>query len=111
MLDGKVVRAVDVKASTFAKSLRRIKDPRLQQEIRETIQKMLFMDLDSAPAKLHLHQLKGKPVTSRCDPKRKVNVWSLHVTSDDRYKASFTFEDGTAYFRLCDEHDIVDKNP
>ena len=35
----------------------------------------------------------------------------IHITPDDRYKASFTFEHGVAYFRACGEHDQVDKNP
>lgn len=38
-------------------------------------------------------------------------VWSLHITADDRYKASFTYEDGTLYFRTCGIHDTVDKHP
>lgn len=95
----------------FLQSLKRVKDPQLNKEIKATVRTVLFLDLDQAPAKLHLHQLKNKSVASVVKQGQKVNVWTIHVTSDDRYKASFTLEDGTAYFRLVDEHDVIDKNP
>lgn len=50
-------------------------------------------------------------ITRHHPPREQVNPWSLHVTANDAYKASFTLEDGTAYFRVVDEHDIVDKHP
>ena len=110
-LDGKVIRAVDVSSQTFRRTFGAIKDTRLQSQIRETIRSLLMLDIDSAPSKLHLHQLQKVSVQSAVDPKKKVSVWTVHVTPDDRYKASFTLQDCKAYFRLVDEHDIIDKRP
>jgi hypothetical protein len=111
MIDGRVIRGVDASGSTFVKSLRRIKDPRLQAEILGALRELLFANLDAAPRRLHLHPLTSKPVTSMLDPKKKVHAWTIHVTANDAYKASFTLEDGVAYMRLCDEHDVIDRNP
>jgi len=72
---------------------------------------LLFAEVDKLPAKLHFHQLTSKQVPSRLDDRKKVAAWSLHITADDRYKASFTFEDGMLYFRTCGLHDKVDKKP
>lgn len=111
MADTKVIRAVDTRNPTFARSLKSIKDQQLRQEIVATIQKLLLLDLDAAPAKLHLHQLTGKQVNSAIDSKKLVKVWTFHATRDDRYKCSFTFENDTAFLRLVDEHDRVDDYP
>lgn len=110
-LNGRVIRAVDVSATSFRRSFGAIKDTKIQSEIESTIKAMLFQDIDRAPRKWHMHQLANKSVPSVADATKKVNVWTLHVTADDRYKASFTLEDCKAYFRLVDEHDIIDKNP
>lgn len=110
-LDGRVIRAVDVSAQSFRKSFEAIKGQPLKAEIIATIRSMLGQDIDAAPAKWHMHQLKQKQVPSATQKDKKVNVWTLHVTADDRYKASFTLEDCKAYFRLVDEHDVIDKNP
>lgn len=107
----RVIRAVDCQLPAFVRGLKRIRDPRLQDEIVSTIRGMLFLDLDKAPRKLHLHQLKDKRVPSFLNPPQKVNPWTIHVTANDDYKASFTLEGGTAYFRVVDEHDIVDDHP
>lgn len=72
---------------------------------------LFMMDTDQAPSKLHFHPLKDKLVPSVVDPKKKIKVYTIHITTDDAYKASFTLEDGTAYLRVCGEHDQVDKNP
>lgn len=111
MIDGRVIRGVDASSSTFVKTLGRIKEPKLQEQIRETLKSLLFLQLDQVPRKLHLHQLTNKMVASVTEPGKKVAAWSLHVTADDRYKASFTLEDSVVYLRLCDEHDVIDKNP
>lgn len=111
MIDGRVIRGVELGCSSFIKSFGRIKDRPLHLEISNTLRSLLLLSLDAVPRKLHMHPLQGKHVPSRLDSKVKVPAWSLHVTSDDRYKASFTFENGTLYFRLVDEHDVIDKNP
>lgn len=111
MVDGKVILGIDCSSTSFRRGLKRIKDPQRQQQVRDTLKELLFLDIDRAPAKLHLHQLPGRSVPSVFDPRKKVTPWTLHVTADDRYKASFTFEGSVAYFRVCDEHDVVDKDP
>ncbi|MGV7207411.1 hypothetical protein ACLB1G_06115 [Oxalobacteraceae bacterium A2-2] len=50
-------------------------------------------------------------VPSVRDPAKKVKVYTIHITTDDTYKASFTLEDGIAHMRVCGGHDQVDKNP
>jgi hypothetical protein len=111
MIDGRVIRSVDANAESFKKSLRRIKDANLKDEILGSVRALLFLNLDAPLARLHLHQLKNKDVPSVEKPGRKVPAWTIHVTANDAYKASFTLEDGTAYMRLCDEHDVIDRNP
>lgn len=111
MTGDRSVTAVDCTSQIFQRGLRRIKDRHLREQIKETIRSLLFLDLDAAPAKLHLHQLKSKKVPSALEIDKKVPVWTIHVTRDDCYKASFTFERGVVYFRVCDEHDIVDRDP
>ncbi|MES3014971.1 MAG: hypothetical protein V4750_14745, partial [Pseudomonadota bacterium] len=88
-----------------------IKDPKLQAEIAAAIRSLLFQPLDALPRKLKFHQLHNKQVTSILDKSKKVSAWSFHVTTNDVYKASCTFEDGIVHLRLCDEHDVIDKNP
>ena len=110
-LGDKTVLGVDCQAPTFRHGLKRIKDQQLGRDIREAIRSLLLLDLDQAPAKLHLHHLTGKKVPSRVNPSVKVAAWTIHVTANDVYKASFTFEDGVVYLRTVDEHDIVDSDP
>lgn len=72
---------------------------------------LLLVDIDNPPAKLHLHAMTQVGVASALDPRKLVKVYSLHLTSNDAYKASFTYEDGCAYFRNCGTHEEIDKNP
>lgn len=110
-IDGRTIRGIDCTNDKFRRTLKRIKDPQLQLEIREALRSLLFLEIDRAPRKYHLHPLTGKSVPSCRDPNKAVSVWTLHVTSNDAYKASFTFEDGVCYMRLVDEHDVIDKHP
>jgi len=111
MTEVRQILGLDVSSPTFMRSLKAIKDPQLQREIRQTLKDLLFLQLDQAPRKLHLHQLTHKKVASATRLGVEVNPWTLHVTANDACKASFTLEDGIAYFRQCDEHDRVDKHP
>lgn len=111
MLDGRVIRSVCCDSQVFAKTLGRIKDQRVVEEIKEHVRLLLMCDLDAPPRKLHLHQLTNKKVASVLREGHQVTPWTIHVTSNDAYKASFTLEDGTAHLRKVDEHDAVDKNP
>ena len=72
---------------------------------------LLLLNIDQPPAKLHLHQYTNKSVQSVLRADHKVSAWSIHVLPGDQYKASFTLEDGVAYMRVCDTHDLVDKAP
>lgn len=111
MIDGRVIRAVDCNSDSFRRSVARIRDTRLQDHIRSALRTLFLTDLDAPARALHLHMLVNKQVPSVLRPGVKVNVWTIHVTPDDAYKASFTFEGGTAYMRLCDEHAVIDKRP
>lgn len=109
-LDGRVIRAVDINGEMFRAAWKKL--PReVQPEARDVLRTLFFQNIDSIPAKLHLHQLTSKEVPSRLDRAKKVKAWSLHITANDRYKASFTYEGGTLYFRTCGLHDVVDKSP
>ena len=107
---GFIIQKIDFGSDTFQKTFSKL-DERVKKEARKAISEMLLLDISKPPAKLHLHTLKDKEVKSALDPKKKCAVYTIHLTSDDKFKASFTFEDGTAFMRVCGEHDWVDKNP
>lgn len=109
-LDGRVIRGVDIGNTAFRNKWKALPST-VQDEAFGIIKDLIFRNLDELPRKLHLHPLTGKSVTSALDATKKVTVWSLHITADDRYKASFTYEDGKLYFRTCGRHDVVDKTP
>lgn len=110
MIEGRVIRAVDCNDLGFIRCFKRLSTGQ-QEQAREAILLLLLADLDAPPRVLHLHQLTNRQVASVLRPGHKVNAWTIHITKDDTYKASFTLEDGTAYMRLCDEHDVIDKRP
>lgn len=109
--DERVIRGVVCNHPAFVRGLKRLPDPQLRAQAYETLQKLLFLDIDKAPGKLHLHHLKNRKVHSQLNHGQMVNPLTIHITPNDKYKASFTFEGGVAYFRVCDKHDIVDENP
>lgn len=105
-----IVYRVDCGNEIFQKTFAKLKPPQLK-EARVALGLLIMMDTDAAPGKLHFHPLKDIKVSSALDPSSKVKVYTIHLTTDDSYKASFTLENGTAYMRVCGEHDGVDKNP
>jgi hypothetical protein len=105
-----IIQRVDGGNETFQKTFRKLK-PQQIKEASAAFGLLFMLDTDMAPAKLHFHPLKDMQVPSVLDPSKKVKVYTIHITSDDSYKASFTLEDGTAYLRACGEHDGIDKNP
>jgi len=111
MIDGRVIRGVDMNAKAFQNSFARIKGDAAKQEVLRAIRELLGMNVDQPPARLHFHALKQVSVVSRIDSKKRVPVFTIHGTADDRLKVSFTWENGTAWLRLVDEHDVIDKNP
>lgn len=105
-----VIRTIDAGNETFQRLYKKLPNDVLKQA-KSAIGELLYVDVASAPAKLHLHTLKDKLVPSVKDPSKKIKVYTFHITRDDCYKASFTLEDGVAYLRVCGEHDAVDKSP
>ena len=109
-LDGRVIRGINIGSTSFRNSWKDLPG-KVQDEAMLVLQNLFGKNVDTLPRKLHLHPLNGKQVPSVLDPNKKVAVWTLHITSDDNYKASFTYEDGVLYFRTCGRHDAIDKKP
>ncbi len=105
-----IITKVDASNLTFQRSFRSLKHDVLK-EARTAIGMLCLADVEAAPARLHLHPLKDKLVTSALDEKKKVKVYTFHLTSNDAWKASFTLEGGTAYLRACGPHDKIDGTP
>lgn len=105
-----IITRVDLGNIHFQKRLSRL-PPNIQKEARKAVGELLLYDVSNAPAKLHFHPLGSANVTSAIDPNKKVKAYTIHISSDDTYKASFTLEDSTAYMRTCGRHDWVDENP
>lgn len=101
---------VDAGNPTFQKTFQRL-NPQHAKEASRALGLLIMLNTDAAPAKLHFHPLKGVMVPSALDPAKKVKVYTIHITADDCYKASFTLEDGTAFLRSCGEHDDIDNSP
>ena len=110
MIEGRTIRGLVVDAESFRRGLGSL-STELQKECLDTLSSLIFKQVETLPQKLHFHQLKDKEATSRRDSKKKVPIWSLHLTANDAYKGSFTFEDCVMYMRVCDTHKIVDKTP
>ena len=109
-IDGRVIRGVVCTMDSFVRSFNRL--PRnIQAEAMAAIRSTLLLSLDAPPRALHLHQLTNRKVSSAVHTNSQVTPWTIHICKGDQYKASFTFEGGVAYFRLCGEHDIIDKRP
>jgi hypothetical protein len=106
-----LIRGVVANAPSFLNSLATIKDARLRATIVASLRDLFLQPRDHLPAKLKFHPLKDKLVASAVKPGEKVKAWSLHVTPDDVYKASFTFEDSVIYLRQVDTHDVIDRRP
>lgn len=111
MIKGRVIRGVDCTGAGFQKALSQIKDRNAQEEIKAALRDLLLTGLDAPPRYLHLHQLKQKKVPSMTRHDVKCNPWSIHVTRNDVYKASFTLEGSIALMRNCAEHDVLDRKP
>ena len=105
-----MIQRCDFGNTAFQRSFSALK-PDILKEARRAIGELALVDVESPPAKLHLHPLKGITVPSAIDPSIKVKVYTFHITSNDAWKASFTLENGTAYFRACGPHDRIDKSP
>ena len=109
-MSANIICRIDASAATFVKSYGSLPDEVLR-EAKKIIGHLLLLDVTKAPAKLHLHNLQNRTAWSIENPKVKVKCYTVHVTPDDNYKASFTLENGTAYMRYAGKHDSIDKNP
>lgn len=105
-----VILRVDAGNTAFQRSFSKLK-PDIRKQANSATGALLLVDVEAAPAKLHLHPLTGKTVPSVVDPTKQIKVYTFHITTNDSHKASFTLEGGTAYLRACGPHDEVDKNP
>ena len=91
------VTGLDLSAPSFKKSYKR-----LSIDTQNAVKKSLPLLLeDPVPTKLHYHQLQG----IKGEP-----IYTIHVTSDDCYKASFTIADGVAIFRRVGTHAKIDRD-
>jgi hypothetical protein len=109
-MSGSVILRIDLSSDTFQKTWRKL-DPQVQKAAKKIFGELSLLDIANAPHKLHLHTLTAKKVKSAVDPTKTVSVYTFHIAPDDKFKASFTFEGGTAYMRVCGEHDWVDDHP
>lgn len=104
-----VVRRVDLSSPAFQRTFGRL-PPDIKKQATAAIRALLTPP--PLPHKLHFHPLKDLRVKSAVVPKGpKVKVYTIHLTRNDAYKASFTLEDGVAYFRACGTHHDIDKDP
>lgn len=110
MIGENVILRVDGNNLHFQRTFKKL-DQKIQKEARQTFGELFMLDVANAPLKLHLHPLKGFQVNSVIDQNKKTKVYTIHISREDKYKASFTLENGTAYMRVCGEHDSVDKSP
>lgn len=105
-----VILRIDAGNTAFQRSFAKLK-PDIRKQANPAVGSLLLVDVESPPAKLHLHPLTGKTVPAILDSSKQIKVYTFHITTNDSHKASFTLEAGTAYLRTCGPHDEVDKNP
>lgn len=99
MSRGPIIRAINVASPIFQRTWKRL--PQYAKEEGQKAIAQLLLPPDQRPAKLHLHKLHLY----------RESIWTLHLTGDDKYKASFHIEEDTAVFRRAGLHDQVDDNP
>lgn len=105
-----IIEHLDLEHPEFRKSYlalpsRVVKDARLAMGL------LVLADLMHPPAKLNLHHLEGKVVTSRTNSKKRFKVYVMNLNQEDSYKATFTFERGVAFMRTCGPHGKVNQQP
>lgn len=92
-----VIKGLVLDAPSFVNSFKRLPEG-IKKEARRLIGEMVMQE--RMPAKLHFHKLSGHD-----------NIWTIHISSNDTYKASLTIKDGIAHFRKAGVHDEIDKHP
>lgn len=99
MTRGPIIREININSSVFQRHWKRLPPYAKEQGIKAI--QALHNSPDQRPDRLHLHKLNLY----------KKSIWTLHLTGDDRYKASFEIHEGIAVFRACGLHDDIDENP
>lgn len=99
MTRGPIIREVNIESPGFQRTWKRL--PQHVKDAGIKAIQALLLPPDQRPAKLHLHKMHGQ----------RESIWSLHLSSDDRYKASFILEGPLARFRRCGTHEEIDRNP
>ncbi|MTV38757.1 hypothetical protein [Duganella radicis] len=105
-----IVERLDLENPDFQKSYRKLPS-QVVKEAQLAIGLLALADLEHPPAKLNLHHLAGKMVSSRVSAQKTVKVYVFNLTSSGSFKASFTFERGVAYLRTCGPQEKVNSNP
>jgi hypothetical protein len=98
MSRGPIIRRVDANSPVFKRTFKGL--PREVQGPAIEAFKTLFLPPDQRPAKVHFHKLRGFE-----------DIWTIHISSDDRYKASFRLDGDLATMRRCGTHEEIDKSP
>jgi hypothetical protein len=105
-----IVERIDASNFRFQKSFAKL-PPTVKKEAQLALGQLMLTDLLDPPAKLHIHTMTNKSAPSTREPSKKIKVCTLHLTSGDTHKASFTYENRTAIMRNCGTHAEIDKNP
>ena len=93
---GPIIRRVDANSSVFLRTWKK-----LPHEIREeAIQALKDLKKSPRPASLHFHKMRGF-----------AGIWTIHLSKNDRYKASLSIDGDVAVMRRCGTHEEVDRNP
>lgn len=95
---GPIIRSVNIESKGFKRGWKKL--PQNAQEQGREALKALVLPPDQRPDRLHFHKLNYR-----------VSVWTIHLTRDDRYKASMQIDGDVAFMRRCGLHDEVDANP
>lgn len=92
---------LDFSQTSFQNSWKKL-PAEVQAEARIMLSNLIMQEQGHIPGKMHYHKNKNQKYK---------DVYTVHVTADDRYKASFKIENGIAVFRFIKLHDELDKNP
>jgi predicted metal-dependent hydrolase len=107
-MSGALIDRIDLGNTHFRRQLKKLDRVRLA-EVHERI--AMLPGQAQLPDKLHVHRAINRAVASALDASKKVPAWTMHATNDDSTKASFTLENGTAYFRRLASHAEIDRDP
>jgi mRNA-degrading endonuclease YafQ of YafQ-DinJ toxin-antitoxin module len=96
---GPIIREVDALSPAFQRTWKRLPDE-VKKQARKAMAALLLPP-EERPRKLHFHKMNtGND-----------SIWSIHLSNDDRYKASLSIVGDVAVMRRCGTHEEIDKNP